>query len=31
MQEVAILLYEPPEKVPFDHKLPNATREAPKK
>ena len=31
MQEVGILMYEPPEKIPFDQKLPNATREAPKK
>jgi len=31
MQEVAILLYSQEEKVPFDQKLPNATREAPKK
>ncbi len=30
MQEVSILLYEPPERIPFDQKLPNATREAQK-
>lgn len=31
MQEVAILLYVQEEKVPFDQKLPNATREVPKR
>ena len=31
MQEVGILLYEPPEKILFDQKLPNAIRESPKK
>lgn len=31
MQEVGILIYAPEERVPFDQKLPNATREVPKK
>lgn len=31
MQEVGILIYTPEERVPFDQKLPNSTREVPKK